>query len=287
MKLDRRTIKYSSGGMASEYTRLYFNSLFSQASSLSSSSIASSSNSITSSTGSLYFNSNGIINFNGFRIDFTDHDGNEILMANSQTFASFQQAAWLGYTTGMLIATLRTTAPTGWIMAQSGTIGSASSGASVLASHDAEPLFVKLWQHYTDSQLAVSGGRGDNASNDFAANKTIQLPEINGRVIAASGNGSGLTVRTDYDLAGSESHTITEEEMASHVHNFKAPITSGSFAPSVTYTPDYYSVLFGGEVARTSGSPAAFTDVLPTHADNSQPRSNVEDTLYINYMIKL
>lgn len=68
------------------------------------------------------------------------------------------------------------TAQSGWLLYQQGTIGSAISGASVLASATAQRLFTTYWTNYNNTQCPVSGGRGASAAADWAANKTLTLP---------------------------------------------------------------------------------------------------------------
>jgi microcystin-dependent protein len=68
---------------------------------------------------------------------------------------------------------------TGFVRANGRTIGNASSGASERANSDTESLFAFLWT--VDSNLTVSGGRGISAAADYAANKTITLPDFRGR----------------------------------------------------------------------------------------------------------
>jgi microcystin-dependent protein len=67
-----------------------------------------------------------------------------------------------------------------WVRANGRTIGSGSSGGTERANADCEPLFLHLWDK--DPNLAVSGGRGATATADWAANKTIALPDFRGRV---------------------------------------------------------------------------------------------------------
>lgn len=64
----------------------------------------------------------------------------------------------------------------GWVRAAGRTIGNASSGAAERANADCEALFLYLWG--ADSTLVVSGGRGANAASDWAAAKTIALPDM-------------------------------------------------------------------------------------------------------------
>ena len=79
--------------------------------------------------------------------------------------------------TGAMLAYGATTAPAGWVRCNGRTIGSASSGATERANADAEDLFLFLWTNFADAQCAVSSGRGASAAADWAANKTIALPD--------------------------------------------------------------------------------------------------------------
>jgi hypothetical protein len=72
---------------------------------------------------------------------------------------------------------------TGFVRANGRTIGNASSGASEMASALTQNLFTFLYQQ--DTNLVVSpGGRGASATTDYAANKTIVLPDWRGRALA-------------------------------------------------------------------------------------------------------
>lgn len=69
----------------------------------------------------------------------------------------------------------------GFVRCNNRTIGSATSGSTERANADTSALFSFLWG--ADPNLAVSGGRGVSAAADFAANKTITLPDCRGRGI--------------------------------------------------------------------------------------------------------
>jgi hypothetical protein len=69
----------------------------------------------------------------------------------------------------------------GFVRANGRTIGSPTSGATERANADCQALFAFLWGN--DPNLAVSGSRGASAAVDWAANKTIALPDFRGRVI--------------------------------------------------------------------------------------------------------
>lgn len=84
--------------------------------------------------------------------------------------------------TGQIISMYGTGVISGFVRANGRTIGSASSGATERANADTQALFEYLWG--ADSNLSVSGGRGASAAADWAANKTIALPDLRGRTIA-------------------------------------------------------------------------------------------------------
>jgi hypothetical protein len=70
----------------------------------------------------------------------------------------------------------------GWVRLNGRTIGSATSGATERANADCQALFLYLWS--TDTALTVSTGRGVSAAADWAANKTITLPDGRGSALA-------------------------------------------------------------------------------------------------------
>jgi microcystin-dependent protein len=83
--------------------------------------------------------------------------------------------------TGEVFFKFRDGTRTGAVRANGRTIGSAVSGASERANADTEPLFAELYNALSDAVCPVSGGRGANAAADFAANKTLTLPDLRGR----------------------------------------------------------------------------------------------------------
>jgi hypothetical protein len=84
--------------------------------------------------------------------------------------------------TGDLKAAYGTSILSGWVRANGRTIGSSTSGATERANADCQTLFVYLWG--ADANLTVSGGRGASGAADWAANKTIALPDWRGRTIS-------------------------------------------------------------------------------------------------------
>lgn len=138
-----------------------------------------------------------------------------------------------------------TTPPAGWLLCTGGTIGNSSSGATARANADTEALFILLWDNWSNTAAPVSGGRGGSGANDYAANKTIGLPDFRGRSPMGTGQGSTAegggtgTSRTIGDKAGAETHSLTAAQGPSHSHsisNISLSISSGPgtafFAPS-------------------------------------------------------
>jgi len=125
--------------------------------------------------------------------------------------------------TGLAQFYMGTTAPAGWVLANGGTIGNASSGASNRANADTEDLFTLLYNSMADAQAPVSGSRGAGAAADFALNKTITIPDMRGRAPVGTG---GTAPATHGDNGGSETHTLIEAEMPSHTHTANLNVLS-------------------------------------------------------------
>lgn len=64
----------------------------------------------------------------------------------------------------------------------------------------------------------------------------FKVPDLRGRTIIGSGNGSGLTTRNTGDLGGEETHQLTEGELASHAHTIPATIDIPVVAPGEVVT---------------------------------------------------
>lgn len=134
------------------------------------------------------------------------------------------------YQTGDAKIRYGTGALAGYVRANGRTLGSATSGATERANADAEDLFLFLWD--ADANLAVSGGRGANAAADWAANKTITLPDMRDRSIVGLGDMGNSDAdriadtlvdggRTNISLGatvGASTHALTLAELVTHNH---------------------------------------------------------------------
>jgi hypothetical protein len=180
-----------------------------------------------------------------------------------------------GFTTGDVKLSIKTTADSGWVVMNDGTIGNASSGGTTRANADTEDLFTLLWTVTADAQCAVSTGRGASAAADFAANKTIALPKALGRAMACYGSGSGLTARALAETTGTETHTLTQAQtpLKDHTHQQRSATAGGGVTLSqfVAGTGDQ------GTNTNTSTSGSSTADAHP----------NMQPTLFLNVHIKL
>lgn len=115
---------------------------------------------------------------------------------------------------------------TGYTRCNGRTIGDASSGATERANADTVDQFTYLWNNLANAQAAVSGGRGASAAADFAAHKTIALPDMRGTMLvglddmgnSAFGAFSGVTfthgnATTPGSKAGTNNVTLTVDQL--------------------------------------------------------------------------
>lgn len=67
-----------------------------------------------------------------------------------------------------------------WVRANARTIGNAGSGATERANADTEALYILLWDRLPNTVCPVSTGRGATGAADYAAGKTLGLPDLRG-----------------------------------------------------------------------------------------------------------
>ena len=175
--------------------------------------------------------------------------------------------------TGMIIPWIGTfvvAPPDAWVHANGNTMGNASSGGSERANEDCNELFVLLWDSFDDGEAAVSSGRGGSAQADFDADKTIVLPDLQGRTTF----GTGGTAMTDHgDTGGGETHVLVEAELPATITVDIAIENSGTAGNS--------AVLGSASVANDS----VVTQLASTGSDTAH--ENMPPWLAVSYIIKL
>lgn len=165
---------------------------------------------------------------------------------------------------------------TGCVRLNGRTIGNAASGGTERANADTSDLFAHLWNNLADGQAAVSTGRGASAAADYAANKTIALPDLRGAIplglddmgnsAASRLGGGGITFGhgdaiTPGSLASDNTHTLTTAQLATHLHTagtLAGPahthtVTTGNSNESLSHT---HAAVQGSFI---DGTPTAFT----------------------------
>lgn len=149
------------------------------------------------------------------------------VVAEAQATAAAASAA-SAWETGDLKEYYGTGARAGWVRLNGRTLGNAESSATERANADTEALFLHLWA--IDDQLTVSGGRTDAAS-DYAANKTITLPDFKNRATFGVGSmGGSASGRIDAaytsngadavgSTGGADDVVLTDDQMPIHKHD--------------------------------------------------------------------
>jgi microcystin-dependent protein len=146
---------------------------------------------------------------------------------------------------GTFRAYVGTTAPAGYVRANGRTIGNAASSASERANADTSTLYALLWDNYSDTVCPVSSGRGASAAADYAANKTITLPDLRGRALfglddmggSAAGRLAGATIdqTTNGASGGADTVTLIEGNLPAHTHGAGTLATASDGAHTHTY----------------------------------------------------
>lgn len=183
-------------------------------------------------------------------------------------------------TTGTCWLTFAPSAPEGWVMADDGTIGSSSSGASH-ASEATKDLFYMLWSLPATPIYTATGNlreKGSTADIDWYANARLGLPRTLGRVLGVAGLGEGLTARYNGESLGEEQHTITIDEMPAHNHTFTTGSRHGESGA-------WYSTPYWGD--GDSGSKNSNKTATMTTTGGDQPLSIMQPTSFMNLIIKL
>jgi hypothetical protein len=155
------------------------------------------------------------------------------------------------------------TPPAGWIPDMVGTIGNATSGASIRANSDCLALYTLWWTNLPYDP--VVGGRGASALADFNNNKQLNVLTYAGRVLA-----NGLTGSPMGTTAGASTVSLAATNNGPHGHTYTR--NSDTKHQDGTASFDVYINLIS-DTTGTSGNGTAFSVMQPT--------------LYTNCFIKL
>ena len=236
------------------------------------------------------------------------------LITNTLDPVSMQDAATKNYvdttftasvwSTGDVKLTYKQVADSGWVLFTDGTIGDASSGATV-ASATTSALFTLLYNSpFTDAScpLFTSTGAGTTraaqgtAAAAYAAHCRLSTPKALGRAMAIAGAGSGLTSRTLGTTVGLETATLITGNLPAYTP--AGTITNGAISFGSTVVT---STAIGANGGVTTGPSTANVDMTavfrPTQATTtfsgtaqggtSTPVAIMDPTTYLNAMVKL
>jgi hypothetical protein len=200
----------------------------------------------------------------------------------------------------------------GWVLSNGLTIGNAASVATLRAAADTVNLFTALWNNYANAQATVSGGRGASAAADFAANKTITVPDLRGVVLAGmdtlgtSANANRLSSLFASSTPGAQlSNNGTTSTTYSGSATVSGTVTVNSGGVSVTVGGSVTAASVGlaapggvifaagiGDGVTASGSTAAITSnggntLGGTSSGTTASFGIVQSTLVMNVFVKL
>ena len=113
---------------------------------------------------------------------------------------------------------------------------------------------------------------------------TFALPDLQGRVPVGQGTGLGLTTRFPGQKLGEENHTLTVNEVPSHVHTLNAQPLEGDAA---NVQSAFASKAGVGDTRYGTTAGGVMNGAAIGSAGGSQPHSNLMPTTTITYCIAL
>ena len=114
---------------------------------------------------------------------------------------------------------------------------------------------------------------------------TFALPNLQSRVPIHQGQGVGLSPYNLGQQGGTESVTLTTQQMPQHNHG--ANTVSGSPAGASRPSNAYPGAATSGSVYSTAAPDSTFNTNFIGFAGNSQPHNNIQPYLCINFCIAL
>ena len=114
--------------------------------------------------------------------------------------------------------------------------------------------------------------------------QTFALPNLQSRVPVHQGQGPGLSPYVIGELTGSESVTLTQGQIPAHQHSV-APVSSDQAQD--TNRPGGAFPTTGGIYASTQGGGAPMAPAVSSPTGGSQPHSNIQPLLVVNFVIAL
>jgi len=167
------------------------------------------------------------------------------------------------WATGMVAPFARSTAPSGWVKANGGTIGNASSGATTRANADTSALFSLLWSEFDNTALPIqdsSGAastRGASAAADFAANKRLPIHDARGEFIRGLDDSRG--VDSGRALGSAQLDAFQGHKHSTDAYTGTTSRDGGSFSTSATSSASVGDPITDG----ANGTPRTAAETRP------------------------
>jgi hypothetical protein len=212
-------------------------------------------------------------------IVFVGYNGSNFEHLNSKHASTSDTVSTSRYSTGDVVQSISTTAPTGTVAMDGTTIGDGSSGATSRANSDTLALFTMLWNGASNALLPIQDGtgaastRGASAAVDFAAHKRMPVPTlIDGQAILAAVTSGTMTASLGALMA--HAHSITDP---GHTHGTDGFRTSGG-ATAFGST--------GGNMGLSSGTYSATTGITVNSA-GAGGTSNFAAGIFLKFYVAL
>jgi hypothetical protein len=198
-----------------------------------------------------------------------------------------------GAETGDVKYTFKTSASSGWLLvAAAGSIGDATSGATLLASSTAAALYQVIYDGCSNALAPVAGGRGASAAADFAAHKAMTIPQLVGRSPIAAGAAAGVTtLKALGTLYGEENHALTSGENGTHTH-----ANSLSDPTHLHSSVSFFQVgggsvggggAFGGTLTANTSSNSTGVTITNASSGSGTAHNTIHPVVGLNAMVKL
>ena len=185
-----------------------------------------------------------------------------------------------GFRTGEVVFGVDPSAKDGWVSyTADGTIGDASSAASVRANADCQNLYVLWWTYFNDIDCEVIGGR-TTALADFNAHKKMHVYPYYNRVIAARSATHALGDHYDDDT-----HALTEAENGPHGHGVSDTKHTHSYSAPISNTSRDGPDAPGGPVTLNVSASLTYIGILSS--GSGTPHNIIQPTTYQVIFVKL
>jgi hypothetical protein len=173
-----------------------------------------------------------------------------------------------------------------WLLCDAKTIGGESSGASALASVEAQALFEHLWGTYSNTlcpiqdSAGVAATRGATALEDFAAGKRLPLLDWRGLTPRMHHGGSGTYESDVSRVLGS----YQSDAIRNITGSFQSAVDSGGFDSASGVFERSSTGYIGASGNYPNGSRAIYFDasnVVPTAPENRMRNRSLN--MFIRY----